>query len=84
MSSVKIIRIAKAMPLGIRLAVSWSLYGCGHVISLPMVHWDLAFLYPLYNALMVASDEIQGDLKQGPWGPPAEDDHVDTGTPLRS
>lgn len=83
-SYLTLTRIARAMPGGLRLAASWLLYGVGHAVSIPMLRWDLAFLYPLYNSAMVASDAIQGDLKPGPWGPPAEDDHGSTGPPLRS
>lgn len=77
-TSVKITKIARAMPRRLRLAASWLLYGFGHLVSIPMLCWDLAFLYPLYNASMIASGDIQGDLEQGPWGPPAEDDHGST------
>ena len=51
----------------IRWGVSWCLYALGHVASLPMVAWDWAFLYPLYNRLMAASADLQGDGARGPW-----------------
>lgn len=56
------------MSPSLRSAASWFLYGFGHLISIPMIRWDLAFLYPFYNALMLASVDTQGDLGQGPWG----------------
>lgn len=58
---------AWSMHCALRSAASWSLYGVGHLVSLPMLRWDLAVLYPLYNALMLASVDIQGDFEQGPW-----------------
>ena len=62
---------AKAWPMhrAFRSTASWSLYGLGHVVSIPMLRWDLAFLYSLYRALMLASAHIQGESEQGPWGP---------------
>jgi hypothetical protein len=52
----------------IRVICAWLLYGAGHVISRPMVRFDrMAWIYPGYNRLMVASAAIQGDDPRGPW-----------------
>ena len=55
---------------GLRSAASWFLYALGHLVSLPMVHWGMAFLYPVYNRLMVASAAAQRHPARGPWHDP--------------
>lgn len=70
--SVKRTTEAWSVHRALRSTASWSLYGLGHLVSIPMLRWDLAFLYSLYRALMLASADIQGDSKQGPWGPVVE------------
>ena len=55
---------------GLRSVASWFLYALGHLVSLPMVHWDMAFLYPVYNRLMVASSATQRHPTRGPWHDP--------------
>lgn len=67
--SVKTTAKAWSMPRALRSTASWTLYGLGHLVSIPMLRWDLAFLYSLYRALIIASVDIQGDFEQGPWGP---------------
>ena len=57
------------MHRALRSAASWFLYGAGHLVSIPMLRWDLAFLYTPYRALMLASADIQGESGKGPWGP---------------
>ena len=52
----------------IRWLGSWSLYWLGHFVSMPMMRWELDWLYPLYNQLMLYSGSIQRDGK-GPWRP---------------
>ena len=53
----------------IRIIGAWLLYGMGHVISRPMVRFDrMAWIYPVYNRLMLASVAVQGDDPRGPWG----------------
>ena len=37
-----------------------------------MLWWDLAVLYLLYSALMLASVDIQSDINQGPRGSAVE------------
>ena len=46
---------------------SWLPYWLGHLVSMPMRRCGR--LYPLYSRLMLWSLSIQGDAKQGPWGP---------------
>jgi len=50
-------------------AASWFLYWAGHLASIPMLRWDIAFLFPLYQTLMLLSVDIQGESGPGPWGP---------------
>ena len=66
---------AWSMPRALRSTASWSLYGVGHLVSMPMARWDFAFLYSLYRDLMVASADIQGESSQGPWGPVGGERH---------
>jgi hypothetical protein len=35
--------------------LKWVAYGIGHLISFPMVKFDWAWLYPVYNRLMLFS-----------------------------
>ena len=60
---------AWSMHRALRATASWSPYGLGHLVSIPMLRWNLAFLYSVYRALILASEDIQGDSEQGPWGP---------------
>lgn len=57
----------------LKVGLSWVLYWLGDLASKPL-HWELAnsywwagFWYPIYNSLMCASVELQGDDKRGPW-----------------
>lgn len=59
--SVKATTKAWSMPRALRSTASWSLYGLGHLVSIPMLRWDLAFLYPLYRTLMLAQTYLSGD-----------------------
>lgn len=44
------------------------LYYLGDVISRPMVRFDLGWLYPIYNKLMIASADLQErHHTRGPW-----------------
>ena len=48
-------------------AASWALYGLGHAVSIPMCKWDrMAFLYPVYNWLMLRSSRVR-DWGGLPW-----------------
>lgn len=63
------------MKKSVAWAVSWTLYGIGHVVSRPMYRWDaFAWLYPLYNGAMHLSTRAQdwGEAN-GPWGPITSD-----------
>lgn len=56
------------MKVPIGLAVSWALYGIGHVISLLMNYGPLWRLYPAYNRVMLASSDVQKWAGcDGPW-----------------
>lgn len=48
---------------------AYLLYGVGHALSKPMLWWDWAFLYGPYNALMIASSDVQRWGGAGPWSP---------------
>ncbi len=41
-----------------RTALSWVLYHIGDMVSYPMHWWDLGFLYPAYNRLMLWSADL--------------------------
>ena len=43
--------------------LSLLLYCVGDLISRPMCRWDLAFLYPLYNWLMIKSGDLDTDYR---------------------
>ncbi|MEX3933334.1 hypothetical protein AB4Y32_16275 [Paraburkholderia phymatum] len=47
-------------------AVSWLLFGIGHIVSRPMLWWDWP-VYPVYNWLMLASCGVQDWGGSGPW-----------------
>jgi len=48
--------------------LSITLYRTGDLISYPMLRFDWAYLYPIYNQLMIWSYEIQKWAGiQGPW-----------------
>ena len=48
--------------------ISWSLYWLGDLVSYPMHYFDWAWLYPIYNRLMIASVDVQDWAKiDGPW-----------------
>lgn len=40
-------------------------YYLGHYISIPMAKWDLGFLYPVYNKLMIMSSDL--DYENALW-----------------
>jgi hypothetical protein len=49
-------------------AASEVLYYLGHWIHFPMIWWDWAWLYPIYNRLMSASHAVQTwGGSTGPW-----------------
>jgi hypothetical protein len=53
-------------PLG--FALSWALYGLGHIVSRPMTWWGICgWLYPPYNWLMIRSCDVQDWAGAGPW-----------------
>lgn len=43
-----------------RTALSWILYRLGDLVSYPIRWWDLGFLYPVYNRLMIWSVDLDG------------------------
>lgn len=55
----------------IGFAPTWLLYYIGHLISLPMLKFDIGFLYTIYNNCMTTSEDIQkwSGLKS-PWVKP--------------
>lgn len=56
-----------------RSYVAWIVYWCDHLVSKTMYwEWTAACMYPLYNKLMLASLDIQGD-GPGPWRDNVED-----------
>jgi len=49
--------------------VSWALYWLGDLVSKPMHYFDWAWLYPVYNHLMIWSADVQDwSGANGPWG----------------
>ena len=49
--------------------VSWALYGLGDLVSKPMDRLDWAWLYPVYNRLMISSLLVQDWAKNSStWG----------------
>ena len=66
--SVKTTTKAWSVHRALGSTASWSLYGVGHLVSIPMLRWDLAVLYPLSRAVMLAVGDIQGESGPGPWG----------------
>lgn len=46
---------------------AWTLYWIGDAISRPMDRFDLGWLYPAYNRVMVLSCQLQGQGNFGPW-----------------
>lgn len=48
-------------------------YLLGHVISIPMAKFDWAWLYPIYNQLMITSSNL--DIHNKVWRKP--DEHED-------
>lgn len=49
-----------------RRAMSWILYAMGDAVSRLLAFDLFAFVYPLYNWLMLKSAKVQGD-GDGPW-----------------
>ena len=48
--------------------VSWALYGLGDMVSRLMQWFDWAWIYPVYNKLMLASSDVQDWAgNAGPW-----------------
>lgn len=41
-----------------RTALAWVLYQLGNMVSYFMRWWDLGFLYPVYNLLMIWSVDL--------------------------
>lgn len=54
-----------------RYLLAWTLYWMGDIVSKPMCRYEFlgGRLYPLYNKLMLASNDVQGD-GGGPWEKP--------------
>lgn len=49
--------------------VSWILFWIGDLVSKPMDRFDWAWLYPVYNRLMISSLLVQDWAKNiTPWG----------------
>lgn len=51
-----------------RLALSWALWSLGHLLSVPIVRWDWAWLHTPYSRLMQASLRIQYQPRAGRHG----------------
>jgi len=43
--------------------ISLTLYRLGDIISYPMCKWDWAFLYPIYNRLMIWSSDLDTERR---------------------
>ena len=55
-----------------RRCTAWILYGIGHAVGVVMnLGEGMGRIYPLYNRLMCASADIQGD-GPGPWEAPPD------------
>lgn len=49
--------------------ISWILFWIGDLVSKPMDRFDWAWLYPMYNRLMISSLLVQDWAKNTtPWG----------------
>jgi hypothetical protein len=49
--------------------LSWLLYWLGNLISYPMNYFDWSWIYPVYNKLMLTSNNIQNWAgNTTPWG----------------
>lgn len=42
-------------------------YWLGHAVSIPMERFDLGWLYPTYNRLMIASSDLSDWAGLGVW-----------------
>ncbi|PPD52545.1 MAG: hypothetical protein CTY12_06280 [Methylotenera sp.] len=59
--------------------LAWGLFWLGDLVSKPMYYIEcMAWLYPLYNALMSWSSHIQEWAKlESPWGEPTHSDDLE-------
>lgn len=57
--------------------VATTLFWLGDLVSRPMGEYDLEFLYPIYNNLMIWSSKVQDwGGADGPWKKP--EDHINS------